>query len=103
VTTTAVIHVSASDAPLGARGENEHVRSPNTSLNHWALEPLPRSAVHANDYDMSIYVLAGQLDVFPVGGDDLNVAAGDSVFVPAGTDYSMSADRVELIEIRNPA
>jgi quercetin dioxygenase-like cupin family protein len=103
MSTTTVNHVKAASAAAGPRGEKEHVRFENNSLNHWVLESLPRGDAHSNDYNVSIYVIAGQLDVFPEGSDAINVEAGDSVLIPAGAIYSMSAQSAELIESRNHA
>jgi quercetin dioxygenase-like cupin family protein len=103
MSTSTVQHIKAAAAAAGPRGEKEHVRFESNSLNHWVLESLPRGDAHSNDYNVSIYVIAGQLDVFPEGADVINVEAGDSVLVPAGATYSMSAKSVELIEVRNHA
>jgi quercetin dioxygenase-like cupin family protein len=100
LSTQSIQHVTASSAQSGPRGEVEHARGDSSSINVWQLRDLVRGETHANEYTIAIYVMSGQLDVYGEDGDVERVAAGDSVLIPAGVNYSMSATSADLVEFR---
>lgn len=92
--------VSASTAETGSRGERDHVRDESFSVHTWDLTDLDRSATHSNAYGHVSFVTEGELFVYDADGAVRTISAGDSVYIPAGVDYSMEAKRVRTTEIR---
>ena len=95
-----IVNVSSSTTGAGSRGEIEHVRTDAYSLNFWNLRDLAKGDHHSNAYDIAIYVVAGTLHVYDETGEDRVIDAGDSVLIPAGTEYAMSSDSADLVEYR---
>lgn len=95
-----IVNVSSSTTVAGSRGEIEHVRTDGYSLNFWNLRELAKGAHHSNEYDIAIYVVAGTLHVYDEADEDRVIDAGDSVLIPAGTEYSMSSESADLVEYR---
>lgn len=100
LSTQGIQHVSATSSVKGPRGETEHVRGDSHSVNKWELRDLKRGETHSNEYSIAIFVMAGQLDVFDEVDGVNSVSAGDSVLIPQGTNYSMSATTADLVEFR---
>ena len=93
--------VSAATAETGSRGEREHVRGESFSVHTWDLANPFRSETHSNSYGHVSYVTEGELYVFDARGDVRTIAAGDTVYIPAGVDYSMEGKGgVKTVETR---
>lgn len=96
----AVSHVRAAEASNGARGETDHVSGAGFSLHTWNLRDLARSATHTNDYALALYVVDGLVSVYDADGTVNEIRTGDSVLIPAGTNYSMAAEHADAVETR---
>jgi mannose-6-phosphate isomerase-like protein (cupin superfamily) len=95
-----IINIESESAQVGPRGEVEHVRTSGYSLNFWNLRGLEKAPSHSNSYDIAIYVVSGVLHVYDEKNIDRIIAAGDSVLIPADTEYSMSAEKADVVEYR---
>lgn len=81
--------VLGADAPTGDRGEQFLARTPKVALRLWEGEEAgERAPEHANEYDYVAYVLSGAMRVRIGDAEPIEVRAGDSYVVPAGTTYS---------------
>lgn len=101
MTTQSISSVSATDAETGSRGEREHVRGESFSVHTWDLAEPFRSQTHSNAYGHVSFVTEGELIVFDADGTSRTIAAGDTVYIPAGVDYSMEGKGgVKTVETR---
>ncbi|CAA9519529.1 MAG: hypothetical protein AVDCRST_MAG53-3216 [uncultured Solirubrobacteraceae bacterium] len=81
--------VLGADAITGERGEQLLARTPKVALRLWAGEQAgEENPGHANSYDYVAYVLSGVMRVRIGDAEPVEVRAGDSYAVPAGTSYS---------------
>ena len=96
--------VLGADAPTGERGETLLARTPKLALRLWEGEDAgERNPEHANPYDYVAYVLAGALRVTIGDAAAVEVRAGDSYAVPAGTTYSFEVtETAKVVEAVAP-
>jgi quercetin dioxygenase-like cupin family protein len=65
------------------------VRGDTAQLRVWDREPAGEVAPeHANDYEYLAYVVEGRMRVPIANGVPIEVGAGDSYRIPAGTPYA---------------
>lgn len=96
----AISSVSAAEAGTGSRGERDHVRDEKFSTHTWDLTDLARSDTHTNPYGLAVFVTEGDLLVYDADDAVRTIEAGDSVYIPANTAYSMETKRGKLVEVR---
>ena len=96
--------VLGADAETGERGETLLARTPQVALRLWEGEDAgERNPEHANDYDYVAYVLSGALEVKIGEASAVEVRAGDSYAVPAGTTYSFTVtETAKVVEAVAP-
>lgn len=83
------LFVPGDKAPRGERGERLMVRGEAAYLRVWDREPEGEVAPeHANDYEYLAYVVEGRMRVRIANGAPIEVGAGDSYRIPAGTPYA---------------
>lgn len=95
-----ITSVSATSAEKGSRGESEHVKGQKFSVHTWDLANMARSNTHSNVYGHVSFVTEGELHVFDEDNNMRTIKAGDSVYIPAGVDYSMQTDQCKTVETR---
>ena len=96
--------VLGADAPTGDRGELLLARTPILALRLWEGEEAgEQSPEHANEYDYVAYVLSGALRVRIGEAAAVEVRAGDSYAVPAGTAYAFAVtETAKVVEAVAP-
>lgn len=98
--TDSIQFAHAATAVTGSRGEQDHVAGEAFSVHAWDLSDLGRTQTHSNAYGHVSYVTEGELFVYSADDSVTSVTAGDSVYIPAGVDYSMETKRAKTVEIR---
>ena len=71
--------------------------SPHFAIRRFVMDPGGGMPLHTNTVEHGQYVLRGRATV-RIGDETLQVAAGDSVHLPAGVAHSYAADPVEGFE-----
>lgn len=100
MSTDSITSVSAATAVVGSRGELDHVHGESFSVHAWTLQDMSRSQTHHNNYDHVSYVTDGELLVYSADDEVRTISAGDSVYIPAGVDYSMETKHAKTVEMR---
>ena len=97
--------VSSSDATTGDRGERLLARGERVGLRVWEHEPAGEtSPEHANDYEYVAYLAEGAMRVRIGDAEAVELRAGDSYVVPAGTPYAFEiTERAKVVEAVTPA
>jgi quercetin dioxygenase-like cupin family protein len=92
--------VKASEASTGERGEVLLARGPQLQLRKWEHEPAGETAPeHANEYEYVAYLVEGSMRVRIGDAEPVELAAGDSYVVPAGTPYGFEVlERATVVE-----
>jgi quercetin dioxygenase-like cupin family protein len=90
----------ASEATTGERGEVLLARGTQLQLRKWEHEPAGETAPeHANPYEYVAYLVEGAMRVRIGDADPVELRAGDSYVVPAGTPYGFEVlERATVVE-----
>ena len=96
--------VRAGEAGSGERGERFLARGDRVALRKWEHEPAgERAPEHANPYEYAAYLIEGAMRVRIGDAEPVELRAGDSYVVPAGTPYSFQVtERATVIEAVSP-
>ena len=96
--------VTQDQARTGERGERFLAQGERVGLRVWDHEPAGEQAPeHANDYEYVAYLVEGRMRVAIGGADAVELGAGDSYVVPAGTPYSFEVvERAKVVEALSP-
>ena len=90
----------ASEATTGERGEVLLARGERLQLRKWEHEPAGEAAPeHSNPYEYVAYLVEGAMRVRIGDADPVELRAGDSYVVPAGTPYGFEVlERATVVE-----
>ena len=90
----------ASDATTGERGELLLARGERLQLRKWEREPEGETAPeHSNPYEYVAYLVEGAMRVRIGDAEPVELRAGDSYVVPAGTPYGFEVlERATVVE-----
>lgn len=75
----------------------DHDLSPHFAIRRFVMEPGGGMPLHTNTVEHGQYVLAGAASV-RIGEETVQVAAGDSVHIPAGVPHSYDVQGEETFE-----